>query len=211
MALHCTTPNVAGLVLASGLSRRFGPKNKLLADLDGRPVIYHTVAAYTHSEFDGVWVVIGHNASQIMTALDDLDTIFVHNPDFGIGQSRALHRGVRAIPAHVDAVVIGVGDQPFITPAILRTLAAGHVETNAPIVVPRYAGQRGNPVLFHRRLFPELLDIDGDRGGRSVIERHVAQVHWLDFPDEHAPLDIDTTEDLRRAATAKVQTVGDEP
>lgn len=187
----------AGLVLASGMSRRFGPANKLLATVDGEAILRRTVHPYLAAGLAPVIVVVGHEAERIIPTLEVLPVQLVRNPDFREGQSRALVRGVSALPADVRAVVIGVGDQPLLTVDVIEALIGVYRRTRAPIVAPRYGGKPGNPVVFDRRVFPELLAITGDQGGRSVVRNHDDTV-WVDV-DISAHLDIDTEEDLRRA------------
>jgi molybdenum cofactor cytidylyltransferase len=188
--------NVGGLVLASGLSHRFGRENKLLAEIQGQPVIRRTVQAYDEAGVSPVVVVVGYQSERVGQALDGLNVHIVSNPDYFEGQSRALVHGVRKLPATLDAVVIGVGDQPLLRPAIIRSLVQAFVAGRAPIIAPRYGGMRGNPVLFARSLFSELLTVDGDQGGRPVIERHRAEVVWVDVDDPGSGLDVDSMRDL---------------
>lgn len=187
----------AGIVLASGSSERFVAANKLLMTVGGDPIVRRVVSAYCDSGLTPVVVVVGHDAAHVRDALGNLDITAVVNPDFAQGQSRALVRGIESLPASVDAAVIGVGDQPFLTPAIIQALMTAYRSTFAPIVAPRYGGQRGNPVLFDRSLFGELLAVEGDQGGRPVIERHRAEILWVDVADRRAGMDVDTPDDLR--------------
>jgi molybdenum cofactor cytidylyltransferase len=189
---------VAGLILASGRSQRFGDENKLLAPFEGKPLIWQTARAYLSANLSTVTVVVGHDATSVAQALNDLKVTIVLNPEFQKGQSRALVRGLSSLQDDVAAAVIGVGDQPRLTVDVLRALIDGFTRFGAAIVAPRYAGKRGNPVLFAARLFPELLMMEGDQGGRPVIQKHLNEVQWVDISDVHAGLDVDTSEDLER-------------
>jgi molybdenum cofactor cytidylyltransferase len=184
------------------MSRRFGQQNKLLARVQGEPIIRRTVRAYLEAGLVPVLVVMGHQAERVTHALVGLDVLMVANPDFHEGQSRALMRGIRALPGAVNAAVIGVGDQPLLQPDVVRRMIARFVEDGSLIVAPRFGGQRGNPVLFGRSLFAELLTVEGDQGGRPVIERHAAEVVWLDVEDPRSGLDVDTIQDLEALRTA---------
>lgn len=190
----------AGLVLASGLSRRFGGGNKLLAPLAGVPVVRRTVMAYRDAGLRPVIVVVGHQGNEVTAALDGLDLEVVVNPNYEAGQSRALVLGVSRLPPETQVAVIGVGDQPFLDPGVIGDLLQALRCTGAPIAVPRYAGLRGNPVAFRRELFGELLGVQGDVGGRAVVERHMESVAWIDAPDERSGVDIDTLEDYQALA-----------
>lgn len=187
---------VAGVVLASGLSRRFGGRNKMLADIDGRPMVHRTVSAYVDAGLSPVVVVVGHDAGDVAAALGDLPVDLIHNPDFAQGQSRALVRGVGAIDGKVDAAVIGVADQPWLNSETIRLLTRAWEETRAPIVVPVYGGQRGNPVLFSGELFSELLEVTGDTGGRPVLQRHRERAVWVEIADTDQGRDVDEPQSL---------------
>lgn len=191
--------SVAGIVLASGRSIRFGESNKLLARVAGVPVIERTVQAYVDAGLEPLIVVVGHDASEIEQVLCDFPLRCVFNPEFHLGQSHALHRGVQALPPDTDAAVIGVADQPFLTGAVVRALVDRYALDRSLLVAPRYAGRNGNPVLFDRRLFPELFAVRGDQGGRALMQRHGAVIAWIDFADDRAARDVDTRTDLEEA------------
>lgn len=187
---------VAGIVLASGMSHRFGQENKLLAPVDGEAVIRRTVRAYVGADLAPVLVVVGYQAEHVTKALAGLEVELILNPDFGEGQSRALVHGVRALPGTTRAAVIGVGDQPLLRLEVVHRLVERFAQEGPLIVAPRYRGQRGNPVLFERSLFSELLTVEGDQGGRPVIERHAKEVVWIDVDDPCSGLDVDSIQDL---------------
>lgn len=189
---------IAGLILASGRSERFGAQNKLLAPFGGIPIVRHTLTAYVRAELQPVFLVVGHQAEAVEAAAQGLGVTVVDNPDYRSGQSRALVRGIRALPPECEAVVVGVGDQPLLTESIIGRLTTRYRETGATLVVPRYRGVRGNPVLFDRSHFDELQSVAGDQGGRSVVARHAADILWVDIDDPRPAIDIDTKDDYRR-------------
>jgi molybdenum cofactor cytidylyltransferase len=187
---------VGGVVLASGMSRRFGKDNKLLVSVNGEPVVRRTVKAYVESRLEIVIVVLGYQADAVCQALSGLDVTLVQNPDYEQGQSRALTRGVAALPAGLEAAAIGVGDQPWLESLTIRRLIKLWALRGALIAAPLYAGERGNPVVFSASLFPELLRVEGDLGGRPVVKRHEADVAWLPISDAEQGRDVDTPEGL---------------
>lgn len=192
-------PGVAGIILASGMSERFGASNKLLARVGGLPVIQRTTQAYVGAGLDPIVVVLGHEAQELEQLLRRLPVRCVHNPEYRLGQSRALVRGLEELPAGAEAAVIGVGDQPFLPADVIRALMARFKLDRPLLVAPRYAGQPGNPILFDRRLFPELHAVQGDVGGRPVVKSHNTDIVWLDIDDDRAGRDIDTPADLAAA------------
>ena len=189
--------DVAGLILASGMSRRFGDTNKPLAPIEGVPLVRRVTEAFASAGLHAVIIVVGHEAKAVRAALAGLPVEFVTNPDYDAGQSRALVRGVDALPPQARGALIGVGDQPYLSAAGLRLLVERFRTDGDKIIVPRYDGRRGNPVLFAARHFPELLRVRGDQGGRAVLAAHPGDVIWVDMADARPGLDIDTLEDYQ--------------
>jgi molybdenum cofactor cytidylyltransferase len=188
---------VAALVLAAGQSRRMGHANKLLAPVDGRPMVAHAVDAMLASRADPVIVVTGHQADAVRTALGGRTVVWTHNPDFASGLSSSLAVGLAALPEDAEGVVIGLGDMPRITAAqIDRLIAAFNPLEGRAIVVPTVRGKRGNPVLFATRFAPEMRAIGGDVGARHLIGEHAEEVVEIESDDDGALLDIDTPEAL---------------
>jgi molybdenum cofactor cytidylyltransferase len=186
----------AAVVLAAGLSRRMG-QPKLLLRVAGRPVIRLTVERVLMSGLMPVLVVTGPEPAVIAEALAGLPIELVINPRPEAGQASSVRTGVAALPPAAEAVLIVLGDQPFLAAEIIPALIAAHGETLKPITAPRYHGTRGNPVLFARDVFAELLAIEGDQGARAVVERDPTRVALVDF-DFPMPSDVDTPEDYER-------------
>jgi 4-nitrophenyl phosphatase len=114
------------------------------------------------------------------------------------GLSTSVHVGLAALPPEAEAAIFLQCDQPLVTPDLLRALGARFTETGAPIVLPVHAGQRGTPVLFARRLFPEFATVTGDAGGRSLITRYTKDVATVEVADPDVLADIDTPADYQR-------------
>jgi molybdenum cofactor cytidylyltransferase len=190
----------AAVVLAAGLSRRMG-QAKLLLPLEGRPIVRHAVEGVRAAGLDPVLVVTGPDPAAIEAALTGLDVRIVVNPAPEAGQAGSVRAGVAALPAVVDTVLIALGDQPGLAPDVIPALLAAHRASGRPIVAPRYQDGPGNPVLFDRAIFPELLALEGDRGARPVVARDPARVEWvaLDWP---MPPDVDTPADYEKIRSA---------
>jgi len=190
-------PRVTAVVLAAGRSTRFGPSNKLLADLDGAPVIRRTVAAVKDSGVASVIVVTGHMADEIRQALDGLDVAFVDNPSYRDGLSTSLKAGLAALPRGIDGVLVALGDMPGVTGEDIDRLIAGFApKEGRSILVPTFQGKRGNPVLFAADLVPELVEVEGDAGAKHVIGRHGDEVTEVEIGSRRIFLDVDTPEAL---------------
>jgi molybdenum cofactor cytidylyltransferase len=192
--------NVAAIILAAGRSTRMGGPNKLLAELGGKTLVRIVTEQALASKAQGVIVVTGHQSGEVRKALRGLQVTFVHNPDFADGLASSVKTGIAAVPAGADGAVICLGDMPLISADLIDRL----IEAFAPdrgnlIVVPVSDGRRGNPVLWSRRFFNELMTLDGDIGARHLIVRHSEAVAEVSVEGRGAFLDIDTPQALADA------------
>ena len=167
-----------------------------MLDIGGEPVIRRVARLALAAQLEHVIVVVGHAADQIGPCLDDLDIGIALNSEFAAGQSSSLRRGLRAIPAYADAVLLLLGDQPTVDQTVIDAVVETYRRGPFPIVQARYRDRPGHPVLFDRSLFPELLAVNGDQGARDVIRRHSSDVQFVDVAAD-APPDIDTEADFR--------------
>lgn len=188
---------IVGVILAAGSSSRLGRPKQLLP-LGDRPVLAHTLAHAVAAALDGLIVVLGHEAAAIRAQIDFGAARVVLNDAYREGQSTSLRIGLEALPPDTAAALFILGDQPLIGPAVLDALLAAYRETAAPIVMPTYDGQRGNPVVIARALFPALAAITGDQGARGVIRAHAAEVREVPIPGPPPTDDLDTEEDYER-------------
>lgn len=198
-------PRIAALVLAAGMSRRMGPTNKLLTAVEGVPMVVRAVDASLSSKASPVIVVTGHEAERVKETLGRKRKVeIVHNPDYAQGLSTSLARGLAAVPAECDGVLICLGDMPRVRAAHLdRLIDAFNPVEGRSICVPTYQGKRGNPVLFARRFFSEMASVSGDVGARHLIGEHGDQVTEVEMGDSGVLLDVDSPEALAALAAAK--------
>jgi molybdenum cofactor cytidylyltransferase len=187
---------IAGVVLAAGLSRRMG-QAKLLMPVGGRAIVRYVVERVLAGGVDSVWVVTGPDVEPIEAALAGIDVQIAVNPVPEEGQAGSVRAGIAALPASVDAALIALGDQPLLAPAIIPALLAARRTSPKLIVAPRYRDGQGNPVLFKREIFPELLRLTGDQGARPIIQKEPARVEWVDL-DLPMPPDVDTPDDYEK-------------
>jgi molybdenum cofactor cytidylyltransferase len=184
--------NVLSVVLAAGGGSRFaGTGHKLLAEREGRSVVEHAVAA-AHAALGDVLVVAG--AAQLPSAVTAMPGVrVVHNPRWAEGQATSLATAIELAEGDtaIDAVVVGLGDQPDITPEAWRRVAA----SPAPIAIATYDGRRRNPVRLHRSIW-HMLPTTGDEGARALTRLRADLVE--EVPCSGSPGDIDTLEDLLR-------------
>ena len=185
---------VAIIVLAAGQSRRMGRRNKLLEAVDGEPMVRHAVRAAVSVGTDSrVVVVTGHERDAVKSALAGFDVAFAHNPDYGVGLSTSLARGVAALPEGIDGAIVCLADMPGVRARHLERLrSAFDPEAGAAICVATHRGKRGNPVLFASRFFPEMCDVEGDVGARHLIGAYSELVREVEMEDDGVLLDIDS-------------------
>jgi molybdenum cofactor cytidylyltransferase len=193
---------IAALILAAGASSRMGRPKQLL-DWGGRPLVRATAELALAAGLDPVLAVVGGARVAVEAALAELPLRIVPNADYAAGQSTSLRLGIAALGPEIDAVVILLGDQPFVSAAIVERLVAEWRASRASIVAPVYAGQRGNPVLFARDVFPELLAVQGDQGARAVLAADRSRVQLVPFDDPRPLADIDTPDDYERLRGAQ--------
>jgi molybdenum cofactor cytidylyltransferase len=192
--------NVAAIILAAGRSTRMGGPNKLLAELGGKTLVRIVTEQALASKAQGVIVVTGHQAEQVEKALQGLKVKFVRNPDFAEGLANSVKAGVAAVPDHADGAVICLGDMPLISADLIdRLIEAFAPDSGNLIAVPVSDGRRGNPVLWSRRFFNELMTLDGDIGARHLIAKHSEAVAEVPVEGHGAFLDIDTPQALAAA------------
>lgn len=187
-------PAVAAIILAAGASERFG-RPKLLVDWRGKPLIAHVADVVLASPARPVIVVVGAHESAIRSALGDRPAQVVVNPNWAEGMSTSVRAGLAALPPNIEGVLFVLADQPNLTPDLLNRLIARFAETGAPMVEPRWGDRPGNPVLFGRELFGELMQLTGDRGGRPLIHMYADRVAVVQVDDLNTFRDIDTPED----------------
>lgn len=183
------------LVLAAGSGRRFGGQ-KLLAPFRGRALVRVVVENALASGADAVLVVLGGEGHAVREVLAGLPVSTVHNPLHTQGMSTSIRVGVAALPPGTDAVLVVLGDQPGVEPALMDRVLDADPEGAAEVVVPVYPEGPGNPVLFRAEVFPELMELEGDVGARAVVERAPRRVHRVSM-ERSLPRDVDTPRDLR--------------
>jgi molybdenum cofactor cytidylyltransferase len=188
---------IAAVVLAAGRSTRMGGPNKLVAEIGGKPLVRIAAEQTLASRADPTIVVTGHQRERVEAALEGLTVRLVHNPDFSLGLGTSLRAGIAAVPAEADGVVVCLGDMPQVDAALIdRLIAAFDPERGALAVMPTIEGRRGNPVLWSRRFFPDLMAIEGDVGARHLIDRYGEAVVEVPVAGKAALIDIDTPEAL---------------
>jgi molybdenum cofactor cytidylyltransferase len=190
-------PRIGALLLAAGQSRRMGGPNKLLAEVDGTSMVAHVARRLLASRARPIIAVLGNQADAVDTALGKLPVERVRNPEFAAGLSTSLKRGIAALPSDLDGVIVCLGDMPLISGRHLeRLIAAFNPLEGRAIVVPTRRGKRGNPVLWAKRFFAEMVELAGDVGAKHLIGEHAELVAEVEMDDDAVLVDIDTPEAL---------------
>ena len=158
-----SAPTIAAVVLAAGRSRRMAPHNKLLlADRAGKTMVARVVDNVLSSKARPVLVVTGHQASRYEHALGGRPVRYVHAADYADGLAASLKAGIAAVPPEAAAAIVCLGDMPLVTGRMIdRLLEAYDPDEGRLIVLPTFRGKQGNPMLWDRRFFPEILGITG--------------------------------------------------
>jgi CTP:molybdopterin cytidylyltransferase MocA len=193
---------IAGVVLAAGEGRRFGG-GKQLAELEGRPLLEHALAASAEGGLEPRFVVLGANAQRILAGVDLHGHEVVVCPGWDEGMAASLRAGVDAArSAGADAILITLGDQPRVkAEAIGRVLAArGGPDGTSRAVRASYDGVPGHPALLEGSLFDALLALRGDEGARGVFRS--AGTHLVACEDVAVPTDVDEAGDLAALSRA---------
>jgi molybdenum cofactor cytidylyltransferase len=189
-----TPVHVAAVVLAAGGAARFGKLKQLLPWGSGT-LLTQVVDTALASSARPVVVVLGAQAEACRTALGERPVQVVVNPAWTQGQSTSVQAALAVLPSYVDATLFLLADQPAMQSSTLEALIARYRTTRAPLVWPEFQGQRGNPVLFDHSLFPELMALRGDVGGRAVLQGHIAEAERVSVFDAGILTDIDTPDD----------------
>lgn len=198
---HTDSIPVPAILLAAGSSTRLGQPKQLLRlpVFGGETLLDHAVALARASSAAPIFVVLGAHAEEIILECELLDCILVRNEAWAEGIASSLRGGIAAVlenaPAASGAMVL-VCDQPGLSADHLTRLLDTHRDDANRIAASRYAGRAGVPVIFPRRLFPALLELQGDQGARALLQQAGTAVHAIDFPG--GELDLDSPEDVQR-------------
>ncbi len=195
-------------MLAAGASSRMGGRDKLMERVNGVPLIvnrWDVLAECGHGSSERI-VVLPCDRPERVEAMEKLQANIVFNPEAATGLSSSIKAAVAAVPSWCRAALFLPADMPEVTRSDIDALRQAHMVN--PVAIIRAAdpsGRPGNPVLFPRAYFEELMQLTGDEGGKPVIARHIHNVELVTLPGTHATLDLDTPKDWQewRAAQAK--------
>ena len=189
---------ISAIILAAERSERMG-EPRLFLPLGGKPVLQWILENALASDLDEVICVTRElNSARRQINIADERLFWLINYAADRGQSTSVIAGLWAANAASDGVMFLCGDQPLVRPELINALIEKFDDTESWIVAPKFNGEVRNPILFHRKLFPELLQLTGDRSGRPLLDKHKRKTALLDWSEEVSFLDIDVPKDYER-------------
>lgn len=182
---------VTGIIMASGLSARMG-RYKLLLKYKGKFLIEHVLDAVNKSNLEDKIVVTGNETIANLAQARDLKV--VKNPHAYMGQSESIKRGLKEA-SEISGYAFITGDQPFLSENLINKLIEEFEKNQDKFIVPIYKGRRGNPVIFPWKYRNELLALNGDLGGKTILKNHEDNIYFVEVDEEYFLWDIDTEKD----------------
>ncbi|PJF39766.1 MAG: putative selenium-dependent hydroxylase accessory protein YqeC [Chloroflexi bacterium] len=198
-AAHEVQRHIGAVILAAGMSTRMGQMKVLLPWTGGKTIIEHIIEQAFRSRFNYTVVVTGHRGEEVRKIARAAGAKTAHNRAYKNGEMlSSLKTGLRAMPKHISAALVILGDQPRIEPRVIYQLLAAYAEQKGEIVAPRFNKQRGHPVLIDRKYWPELLALRGNSAPRDVLNAHEDSIHYIDVTTDSVLRDVDTPQDYER-------------
>jgi len=195
---------IVGIVLSAGESSRMG-RPKALLPIEGQTFLERIVAALKKTQVGKIIVVLGHDAENMTREIKHLPVEVLINSDYQLGQLSSLQTAVRHLQSdeHCDGMLVHLVDHPYIDGKLVDLMIQRFYEGGKLIIVPRYQGKRGHPVIFSSSLFRELLDAPMEEGAKAVVNSEAKETLEIAAGDEGVTIDIDTPEEYRHHVKAK--------
>lgn len=189
-------PMLSAILLAAGESKRMG-KPKQLMPLGKSTLLEQAIDNLLNSSVDETIVVLGHKAREISQAIAKKRVRIALNPDYKQGMSTSIIAGLKQVDRRSRAVMLALADQPLVESGTINQLIEAFNKNDKGIAIPTHRGRRGNPVIFDLKYKPELLKLEGDIGGRVIIQNHPDDVLEVPVDSPSVISDIDTKEDYK--------------
>lgn len=199
---------IAAVILSAGESSRMG-EPKALLPIDGETFIERIVSTLQKTKVGKILVILGHHVKEIQPKIRHLPVTVVVNPDYQKGQLSSLIAALRSletedVSGEVDGLLVHLVDLPFLNPSLVNTMIDRFYSSKKLIVIPHHKGKRGHPVIFSRKLFPELLWAPLDQGAKAVTRAHRDETLEIETEDETVLVDIDTPQDYAEHVGRKI-------
>ncbi len=187
---------VAAVILAAGMSSRMGQMKVLLPWGENKTILEHIIAQLNRAQVNPIIVVTGHLSVEVQEKAAPLGVNVVHNLDYKTGEMlSSLKVGLRDMPAHIEAALVVLGDQPRIQTNTIYQVMQAFIEGRGEIVAPSFERRRGHPILIGRRFWQEILDLPNDGAPRDVINAHSDRVAYVEVENDSILRDVDTPAD----------------
>jgi molybdenum cofactor cytidylyltransferase len=190
---------ISAVLLGAGESKRMGV-DKLSLPWGRRTILEHCFETLLRSEVEELVVVLGIRNKEVKNLFQGRTVKVVINSHSKRGMSTSIRKGLQAIHPSSDGILIALGDQLFLKTGTINALIRAFGQGKGGIVVPSFQGKKGHPVIFHRRYKRELLNLKGDVGGRSIIERHPEDVRVVPVKSIGVVKDVDTWQDYIKSS-----------
>ena len=186
---------IVAVVLSAGESSRMG-RPKALLPIDGQTFIEKIVAALKQTKVGKIIVILGHNARELQSKISHLPVEILINTDYKLGQLSSLQLAVRNLQPDLecDGMLVHLVDHPYLAPALVEEMIRRIYETKKRIIVPKFHGKRGHPVIFSNALFDEILSAPMEEVAKAVVNAHRSVTLEIETEEERIAVDIDTPE-----------------
>ena len=189
---------IAAIILAAGQSRRMG-QPKMLLPWGRSTVIEHVITVFLRAGIEDIVVVTGGTREEVAKATERYPIRRVHNADYERGEMlSSLQCGLSAMKDETAAALVALGDQPQVEEPTVRLVAEAYRRTHLPLVVPSFQRRRGHPWLVGRPLWDELRSLAPPESPRSFLNRHAAEIHYVEVDTSSILADLDTPQDYAR-------------
>lgn len=186
---------IYGLILAAGQGRRAGLA-KLSRYIGESTMLEHVAKIVANSDLERTIMITGYEDSFADKIARKYDFLTCHNENYMKGMSTSLKTGIKFLPENCQAVVIILGDMPYIKSSTINMLVSAFKSDGKDIIIPVYKNKIGHPLLMSLKYKEQILNIQGDKGARDVIKNNLQNVKYLDVNDEGILIDIDELEEL---------------
>jgi len=189
---------IAAVLIAAGESSRLKKFIKQLIPWKGQPLIAYILNVILGSGLSPIHVILGAHSNRIMPVIENFPIKIIRNPDWREGKGTSISLGIQSLPENVSAAMIFVVDQPFLSTELIHTiLKEFRTNQDVEIIAPFYRKIQSNPVLFTKKVFPDLIKLQNESGGKDIIGKYaVKKIQWN---DKRILIDIDTLEDYEAA------------
>ena len=196
---------IIGVILAAGMSSRMGPSNKLLLEFKNHTVIEETLRQMNLSRVDDIIVITGFDRMRVEKLLDGFPahrTGCIYNDQYRLGRAESIKCAIRHLPQKTDAALFMVGDKPTVTAELIDRAIELYGKKRPKLLYVQTPTGRGHPIIFSRKIFDDLLLLEGDRVGNDLVDKYKDDLVVL--PDDEIQIDIDDAEDYRRLLKSRI-------